>query len=143
MDELVFTNPEGPKVTPHQRALGHGRLGSFHYEVATPFGRHQCIIRQGMTAGNRAFHVRSTFQKEVLMGTWRAGTGAQEFIEEFLWADSRKIVTMNGPAMENLIFECKARLHAGSLQLILDCFQKSTSAKRKRPSHGFFSDLIS
>jgi hypothetical protein len=53
------------------------------------------------------------------------------------------MVAMNGPAMENLIFECKARLHAGSLQLILDCFQKSTSAKRKRAAHGFFSDLIS
>jgi hypothetical protein len=40
--------------------------------------------------------------------TLRAGTDAQEFIEEFLWVDSRiRIVAMNEPAMENLTFECR------------------------------------
>jgi hypothetical protein len=39
--------------------------------------------------------------------------------KKFLWVDSRiRIVAMNGPAMENLTFECKAGLHAGSRQLI-------------------------
>jgi len=33
MDELVFTNPEGPKVTPYQERSA-GMLGSLHCEVA-------------------------------------------------------------------------------------------------------------
>jgi hypothetical protein len=50
---------------------------------------------------------------------------------------------MNGPAVENLTFECKACLRASSRRLISRLLQKSTSVKRKRPAHGFFSDLIS
>ena len=50
---------------------------------------------------------------------------------------------MNGPAMENLTFECKARLRASSRQLISRLLPKIHFSKRKRPAHGFFSDLIS
>ena len=54
--------------------------------------------------------------------TWRAGKDAQEFIEEFLCADSRiRIVAMNGLAMENLSFECKAYLRA-----VMGQFEKLT-----------------
>jgi hypothetical protein len=49
---------------------------------------------------------------------------------------------MNGPAMENLTFECKACLHASSLQLISRLLPKIHFSETQT-AHGFFSDLIS
>lgn len=52
------------------------------------------------------------------------------------------MVAISGPAVENLTLIRRASAQAFRNES-LDCFQKSTSAKRKRPAHGFFSDLIS
>lgn len=48
---------------------------------------------------------------------------------------------MNGPAMENLIFEWWARLHAINLQLISRLLPKHFS--KNANGHCFFSDRIS
>jgi hypothetical protein len=50
---------------------------------------------------------------------------------------------MNRPAVENLTFEYKACLRSSSLRLISRLLPKIHFSKRKRPAHGFFSDLIS
>ena len=73
MDELVFTNLGWPTVTPYQARWDTAGWALFT-ETWPPGVETLIIIRKGMTARNRAFPVRWTFQKEVLMGTWRAGT---------------------------------------------------------------------
>ena len=50
---------------------------------------------------------------------------------------------MHGTTIENLTFEYKARLKASSWQLISRLLPKIHFSKRKRPAHGFFSDLVS
>jgi hypothetical protein len=41
MDELVFTNPGWPNVTPCLERSGRGMLAGFHCEMANHFGSHQ------------------------------------------------------------------------------------------------------
>ena len=72
MEEQVFTNPERPKVTCHHELSGPGRLGSFHCEVATHIGRHQCIIRQGMAVGE-SFSCPAAVSEVIVGAAWRGG----------------------------------------------------------------------
>lgn len=79
MAQRVFTNPEGPKVTPCSRALGPGWLDSFHCEV--PQSLVNTLIwspDKRMTAGTEL--PCPVAVAEVSAGaTWRAGTDTQDF----------------------------------------------------------------
>jgi hypothetical protein len=78
MDEMVFTNPEGPKVTPHQERSGTAGWAAFTAKWP-PSLKTPIIIRQGMTAGIELSCPAAV--SDVSAGaTWRAGTDAQEFI---------------------------------------------------------------
>src|SRR5215813_182440 len=86
-DELVFTNLEWPKVTPSQERSGRGRLSNFHCEWPHNSAATNVIAAERMTTGTDVSmsggHFRSSSR-----GTWRAGTGAQEFILRILMGRS-------------------------------------------------------
>lgn len=54
MDGLVFTNLRWPKVTFYQERATR-QVERLLLRSADHIGRHQCIIRQGMTAGTELF----------------------------------------------------------------------------------------
>jgi hypothetical protein len=86
MNELVFTNLRWPKVTPYQERWDTAGWALFT-ETWPPGMETLIIIRQGMTAGTELFLSGGRFRRKCCW-TRRAGTDAQGFIEESLWADS-------------------------------------------------------
>jgi hypothetical protein len=66
MDELVFTDPEGPKVTPYQE-----RSGSFYCEVATQVWQTPMHHQTGNAAGTELF-MSGGCLATIAGATWRA-----------------------------------------------------------------------
>ena len=79
MDELVFTNLRWPKVTPYQERWDMAGWALFT-ETWPPGVETLIIVKIGNDRRSRAFSFPIDVQKEELMGTWRAGTDAQDFI---------------------------------------------------------------
>ena len=77
----------------------------------------------------------------MLLETWRVGKDIQEFIEESSWAEWWiGMGYMNGPSRQTPALECKASVRAATRLSIASMVHYSET---RRPTHGFFSDLIS
>jgi hypothetical protein len=67
MDELVFTNPKGPKVTYYQERRDTAGWALFN-ETWPPSVETLIIVRQGMTAGMELVMSNSHFRSEGRLG---------------------------------------------------------------------------